>query len=291
MRLTTALFLFVTANIAVHAQSLVGAWMQGAGNSVAAVSAFQESYSFYAVGERPTDNTGLGVITARGATLYAASGITDFLDVIVNVPWISTGSDAGFWETQTGLQDVSAALRVRPLSLALGSQRLDVVVAGVYSTPMSDYVPDLPVTIGHQVTAVEGRVLLHYVTTSGWSFTGQGGYLGRGRVTVDRGFDVDAPDQVEFWTKAAWGDRDWYGDVWLQHVVPQSGTNIGPGVPFPSNAQGFTRIGATIVRHVFADWSVVAGLAGTLDARNVGYATRFNLGFVHRLPSWSGVQL
>lgn len=87
------------------------------------------------------------------------------------------------------------------------------------------------------------------------------------------------------------GSSLWYTDVWLQNVVAQSGTNIGPGVPFPSNAQSYTRVGATLAYRVFSEISVIVGAMGTLAARNVGHSTRFTLGVACDLPIWNGISL
>ena len=287
--ITTLVLVLSLAPSTMHAQGLVSGWMQGKGRTAAALTGFTEAYSRYYVGQQQTDNPQLGIITASGVTLYLGAGITDWLDVVVNVPYVSASSSGGQWETVTGMQDLQAGLKIRPLSTMIDESRLDVIVGGVYSTPISNYTPDSPVTIGHQASGIEGRIVVQYTTNHGIFLMAGMGYLARGTVALDRGFEVDVPDAIESIGRIGWGSALWYSDVWLQNVVSQSGTNIGPGVSFPSNAQSYTRIGATLAYRVVSDLSVIVGASGTVSGRNVGHSTRFTLGVAYDLPIWNGI--
>ncbi len=292
MKTSTVLFVvFLAASYALPAQGLLNGWMNGKGRTAAAVSAFTDSYERYYVGKQQTYNPQLGTITTSGVSVYVGAGITDWLDVVVNVPFITASSNAGLWETISGVQDMQLGVKVRPLSLDVDGSRLDVMVGGVYVQPLSNYVIDAPVTIGHQAQGIDGRALVQYTTPSGLFFMGGIGYCARTTVTLDRGFDVDVPDFIDAVVRAGYGSSYWYGDVWLQNVVPQSGTNIGPGVPFPSNAQAYTVVGATLAYRVISQLSLIGGVAGTITGRNVGHSTRFNFGVAYDLPIWEGVSL
>ena len=287
---TLVLVLLLASSIA-HSQGLVSGWMQGKGKTAAALNGFTEAYTRYYVGQQQTNNPQLGQITMSGVTLYLGAGITDWLDIVVNVPYVSASSTGGLWETVSGMQDLQAGLKIRPLSLYIDESRLDLIVGGVFTTPISNYVPDSPVTIGHQATGIDGRIVAQYTTNHGLFMMAGIGYMARGTVALDRGFVVDVPDAFESIGRIGWGSSLWYTDVWLQNVVAQSGTNIGPGVPFPSNAQSYTRVGATLAYRVFSKISVIVGAMGTLAARNVGHSTRFTLGVACDLPIWNGISL
>ena len=287
---TLVLVLLLASSIA-HSQGLVSGWMQGKGKTAAALNGFTEAYTRYYVGQQQTNNPQLDQITMSGVTLYLGAGITDWLDIVVNVPYVSASSTGGLWETVSGMQDLQAGLKIRPLSLYIDESRLDLIVGGVFTTPISNYVPDSPVTIGHQATGIDGRIVAQYTTNHGLFMMAGIGYMARGTVALDRGFVVDVPDAFESIGRIGWGSSLWYTDVWLQNVVAQSGTNIGPGVPFPSNAQSYTRVGATLAYRVFSEISVIVGAMGTLAARNVGHSTRFTLGVACDLPIWNGISL
>jgi hypothetical protein len=265
--------------------------MNGKGRTAIALSAVTESYSRYYVGSQQTSNPQLGTITTSGVSLYVGAGITDWLDVVANVPYVTASSDAGLWETINGMQDLQVGVKIRPLSLDVDGSRLDVIVGGVYTMPLANYVNDAPVTIGHQAQGVDGRIVTQYSTPSGVFVMGGIGYMARTTVTLDRGYDVDVPDAIDGVLRAGYGTATWYGDVWLQNVVPQSGTNIGPGVPFPSNAQAYTRVGGTIAYRVLPLMSIIGGVAGTLTGRNVGHSTRFSFGVAYDMPVWEGISL
>lgn len=290
MRTTLCLLVAaVLAGPAVHAQGILSGYMQGAGNTGLAITYSTESYDRYFVADRQTTNPGLGTITTTSVNAYVAAGITSWLDVVVNVPWVDAASNAGLWAPVTAMQDLAAGIRVRPLVVPTADGQLDVMLGGVVGMPMTDYPTDAPVTVGHGARSIDGRIIAQYRTYSGMFIAAQAGYIGRGRVTVDRGFEVDVPDAVDMSLRAGVAATAWYGDVWIQNQVAQSGTNIGPGVAFPSNAQCFVRVGATAVYHVVPQLSLIGAVAGTMQGVNVGASTRFSMGFSYTMPSWSGL--
>jgi len=273
------------------AQGLVSGWMQGKGRSAVALTGFTESYNRYYVDKQQTYNPQLGTITTSGISLYLGAGITDWLDIVANIPYVSASSNAGFWETISGMQDLQVGIKILPLSIDIEESHLNVIVAGIFSTPMLNYPNDAPVTIGHQASGIDGRIAAQLMTPAGVFAMAQMGYSARGKVMLDRGFEVDVPDAIDAVGRIGWGSSSWYVDVWLHHVVPQSGTNIGPGVPFPSNAQGLTKVGATLAYRVINELSLIGGTAGMLTGRNVGHSTRFSFGVAYDLPMWNGVSM
>jgi hypothetical protein len=288
------LLLAACASIAVaastlHAQGVVSGFMQGAGRTTVAVSGSTEWYDQYFVADRRTDNNTLGTISTTSVSLYAAAGITSWLDVVANVPYVRASSSAGFWSPIGGFQDVTIGLRGRPLALDLGRGRLDVFAAAMGILPMTEYPTDMPVTIGHGASGMDMRLGAQYNAWSGVFISAQMGYTARGRVEVDRGFEVDVPDAVDAVIRGGWSDGTWYTDVWWQNINAQSGTNIGAGVPFPSNGQSIARVGATLAYRLMDQFSLVGAAAGTLSGRNVGQATRLSFGIVYDLPTWSGI--
>lgn len=274
---------------ALHAQGLLGGFMQGAGRTTVALSYSGEWYDKYYIANRETTNPGLGTISTSSVNMYAVSGITSWLDVVANVPWVRASSNAGFWAPVGGLQDLSFALRARPYYTTFDDGQLDVMVAGAVGFPATNYPTDQPVTVGHGATSIDGRVIVQYRAWSGPFISAQAGYIGRGKVSVDRGFDVDVPDAFEITARAGMALTSWYADVWVQSQVAQSGTSIGPGVAFPSNGQSFVRVGGTLVYNLVQNFSLMAGVAGTLDGRNVGQATRVSGGIIYNLPVWGGL--
>ena len=282
-------FVLLAALASVRAQGIVDGFMRGAGKTTVALSYSHESYTTYFVGNRPSTNTAFGTITTRSVNLFAAAGLTDYLDVVVALPYVSATPSAGNLASQTGLQDVSLYFKLRPYRAEGKYGKLTTILAGGISTPLSDYIADFPIAIGHQSTNLDGRALVQYMSNYGVFAMVQGGYTRRSNVTLDRGFDVLVPNTADLVIKAGFAAKHFYADGWInRQVATQNGTDIGPGVSFPSNAISFTRVGYTLYAPVpkLPELGISFGMGFTLNGENVGKATRYSGGLVYNLPSW-----
>jgi hypothetical protein len=167
--------------------------------------------------------------------------------------------------------------------------KVSTILAAGVSTPVSDYIADFPVAIGHQSTQLDGRAGVHYQTSFGGFATVKGGYIRRSSVNIDR-FDalVTVPDVWDWSAKVGFGSRQVYLDAWLNRQIARSGTDIGPGVPFPGNAVSYTRVGYTLYAPIpkVPKVGVSFGMGFTLNGTNIGKATRYSVGLVYHLPSW-----
>ncbi|MBC7921497.1 MAG: hypothetical protein H7Z75_10480 [Ferruginibacter sp.] len=283
-----ALPILLTTVTSVRAQGLVDGFMRGAGKTTVALSYSHESYRTYFVGNRPSTNTAFGTITTRSVNLFAAAGLTDYLDAVVALPYASATPSVGNLASQSGLQDVSLYLKLRPYQVEGKYGKLTTILAGGISTPLSDYIADFPIAIGHQSTNLDGRALVQYANYGVFAMV-QGGYTRRSNVTLDRGFDVRVPNTADLVVKVGFSAKHFYADGWLnRQVATQDGTDIGPGVSFPSNAISFTRVGYTLYAPVpkLPALGVSFGMGFTLHGENVGKATRYSGGLVYNLPSW-----
>jgi hypothetical protein len=275
-------------------QGMLSGFMQGSGNTGTSVSYSTEQYSKYYIGDSITDNPALGTISTRSASLYVVGGLTSFLDLVVGLPYISASSSAGYWETINGMQDISIYLRGRVVQFKTeDGSTLDVMLGGGISTPLTNYPNNAPVTIGHGSTNLDGRLIVQARDAStGLFVAAQGGYIHRSNVTIDRGFDVAVPDNIDVSARIGWTGPV-YLDAWIYNTVGQSGTNIGPGVPFPTNRQSYLQVGGTAAWQLpfLPELSINAGMAHILTAQNVGKSTRFSFGINYNLPTWGGMQL
>lgn len=277
-----------------RSQGMLSGFMQGSGNTGASISYSTEQYSKYYIGDSITDNPALGTISTRSASLYVVGGLTSFLDLIVALPYISASSSAGYWETISAMQDISVYLRGRVYQVKTeDGSTLDVMLGGGVSMPLTNYQNNAPVTIGHGSTNLDGRLIMQARHASTGLFVmAQGGYIHRSNVSIDRGFDVAVPDNVDVSARIGWTGPV-YLDAWIYNTVGQSGTNIGPGVPFPTNKQNILQVGGTAAWQLpfLPEFSINAGMAYILSAQNVGKSTRFSFGINYNLPTWGGMQL
>jgi len=263
-------------------QGLVDGFMRGQGKLDVALSGSYESYEEFWKGTTLVKEPNLGKISTSSINLYAAYGITDFLDVVVAAPFVSTSPNAGYWSDQSGVQDVSAALKLRALQASIpGIGKLDLLAAAGIALPTHSYINDAPVAIGHYSQNGDFRLLAHYTTTFGIFATLQGGYIRRGNVELDKGFETTVPDAVDLSGKIGYATEDLYAAAWIHRQNAQGGTDIAPQNTFPSNGISFTRVGLDVAKPLsmlVKGLGVSAGGAYTLDGRNIGKSFRVSLG-------------
>ena len=304
-KLNILLLFFTLLNHVGLSQGVIDGFMRGKGHTTAALSYAREQYDTYFVGGTSTQNPNLGVIVTRSATLFAATGLSNKLDVIINLPYIKADADQGYWQDQKGLQDGGLYLKYQPYKRQLGELgEASVILAGGFSTPLSRYVADAPVAIGHHSTNLDGRVLAQFKLKQGLFVAAQAGYIYRSRVKLDRdavdiapdvqgyyyGHQAQVPDALDYSAKIGYAGIV-YADAWLNRQDARGGTNIGPGVPFPSNGVSYTRTGFSLFSQLPFYKAVGLGFGGsyTLNGKNVGKATRYSASIVYNFPNWAGL--
>jgi len=265
-------------------QGLLDGFMNKKGQIVGALSYSYESYNAYFVGSTRTTNENLGSIETNSASFFGSVGVTDYLNIVVSVPYVQIHPTQGFWSDQNDFQDLSLFLKGWIFEYDMsetGSVSL-MGAAGVI-TPLSDYIADAPVSIGSQSTQLEARAIVQYRSSFGFFIAGQAGYGKRGNATVDRGFEVSVPDAWDYIFRTGGNIKKLYADAWFQHQNSRNGTNIGPGVPFPSNEIDFTRIGFTLYHPIpkLENFGVALSTGFTLSGKNVGRSDRFSAAIVY----------
>lgn len=276
------------------AQGLMDGFMKGDRKASLAVTYSQETYDTYYRGTTPFRDPNLGTVTSQALTLYGIYGLGYDLDLIVKAPYIRTEAGAGYQPKQEGFQDVTAALRWEAFDYKFGKSRLSWLFALGYSMPIQNYVNDNILALGQGSKNIDGRTMLHY-KSGGFFLTGQAGYIRRGPVALDRivnvydpslvnpnsGMKVNVPDVTEFIVRTGFATKRVYVDVWGQQQTPYAaGTDIGPGIPFPTNAIGFRRVGGTLFLRLVGRLGLNFGYSTTLDGQNTGKLTRMSGGII-----------
>jgi hypothetical protein len=265
-------------------QGPLDGFLKGQGNMVTALSYSDESYEHYYIGNQKTSNANLGTIRTKSANVFVTGGLTDYLDLILTLPYISTTASEGFWSDQHDIQDFGCYLKGRFYSSDLGHQgQLQLLGAVGATTPLSDYVADAPVSIGSQSTQLESRLIGHLKYNNGIFITSQFGYIKRNNIGLDRGFEISVPDAWDYVLRVGGSFKKFYADTWVQHQNSRTGTNIGPGIPFPSNEVDFTKIGFTLFHPlpVLNHFGISLGTAFTLNGKNIGQSNRISAALVY----------
>lgn len=278
--------LFIPFSGQVIAQGLLlDGFMQPKGQIVSAIGYSYEFYDTYYVDDVATQNPNLGSIRTNSVNLFLTGGITDYLNFTVNVPYVSAKPTAGFWSPQQDFQDLSVFLKARIFQTnQLGNGNFNILGGLGYTFPTSNYIADAPISIGHQADRLEFRLISQYRFENSFFMMLQGGYLHTSNVALDRGFEVDVPNFFD-WTLRSGGNLGFlYADAWISRQQALSGTNIGPGVPFPSNAVSFLRTGFNLYGEIpqFRNFGLSAGMAFTLSGENVGRSTRISTALIYK---------
>ncbi|GAB3887769.1 hypothetical protein [Spirosoma agri] len=293
---TFSLVAFILLGISrhTHAQGLIDGFMRGDRKANLALTYSQDTYDTYYINKTPTRDPNLGTVTTQALNVAGSFGLGYDLDLIVSAPYIRSESSAGYRQKQEGFQDVSAALRWEAYDYKIGKARLSWLFAVGYTMPIQNYISDDLIAIGRGSKNLDGRTMLH-LKAGTFFLTGQYGYIRRGQVTLDRavnyyadgqvnansGSKVNVPDVTELIVRTGIVTKPLYIDAWYQQQTPYSkGTDIAPGIPFPTNAVGFSRAGATLYLKLVGQLGLTAGYSTTFDGRNIGKSTRVTGGLV-----------
>ena len=280
-KLTASLiFAGVLVTSLTYAQPITDGFMKGKGNGSLVVSYSWERYDDFYAGANLMEgiNTGLrtwgGEITTQSVSLYGTMGLTDKLDLIVNVPYIAVqgaGVDTVSQE-DSGLQDASLFIKWRPLLIETGGGNLSFLGALGFATPLSDYEEDLPLSIGNQSTRADLRLITHFQSNAGLFGELQAGYSLRSN---------NVPNATLLSAKIGYAASSFYVDLWSETQVSDSDAlDIGQ-VPFNETRVNYTQIGASVFVPVVSGFGVSAGVGRYVSGRNVGLATRFSGGLVY----------
>lgn len=219
-----------------------------------------------------------------GYNFFAAAGITDDLDAIVALPYVSTSTDAtaaGAPADMDELQDLTLALSWRPWQQVVSNGTLSVVTALGFKTPAGNYEDDTIVAVGHRSNDLDGRLLLQYALASGLFLNVQTGYI------LKNGDDAngnEVPNAFPFSAKVGYSRGRWYADSWFDLQKSEGMVDIGePKFTFRTTSIDYTRIGGIAMYQIVGDASIAFGVGHTLDGENIAKSTYFSGGIVYRL--------
>ncbi len=279
------------------AQTPTDGIMMRAGQTCIGLDFANESWQQYWEGTFLRENGNLGTVTRQSLAFSVNYGISQRLNVIGRLPWMSVKASEGQLAPSSGLQDWGLWLKAKvwqsgPWSL-LG-------VAGA-TGPASRYAIDyMPLNLG--LGAVEGTVrgLVQYYGEKGFYAWAQSGVHLRSNVRIERNYYyttrayytnlVDLPNAVTWGTALG----QWWKSGSLRTELNAEGLRTLGGhdirradSPFPSNRMNALRIGGLVqyFHPDFSNFGLLIGLSHTLQGRNLGQATIFSTGLQYRFPA------
>jgi hypothetical protein len=269
------------------AQTDIDGIMMTKNNFCSGVMYSHSSWTNYWEGKMKRDNENLGRVSTQMIGVMGNYGISDKLNVLFSVPYVSTKASAGTLHGMKGVQDLSLFVKWMPIEVKVGKGDFSAYAIGGYSFPLTNYAADfLPLSIGLRSRNISLRAMADYQL--GRIFvTGSGTWVQRSNITIDRTSyyttemhitnKVDMPDAASFNVRAGYRYGGIIAEAVLDNWITLGGFDITRNnMPFPSNEMNVTRLGANFkyeMNSFIPGLSLIGGGNYAIAGRNMGQAT------------------
>jgi hypothetical protein len=278
------------------AQTDIDAIMMSKNNFCAGFVYGQSKWDYYWEGQYKRNNENLGTVTTKMIGFMGNWGVSDKLNLLFNLPYVSTKASGGTLAGQGGLQDASLWAKWMPIETELGKGTFSVYGIAGLSFPVSNYTPDfLPMSIGLHSTNLSLRGMVDYQLGS-WSTTFSATYMIRSNVTIDRSAyydtvmhytnDVSMPDAYSFNIRSGYRSDRMIAELVFNNFQTLGGFDITKNnMPFVSNRMNSSMLGINLKYNIkkVDGLSLVGDAGSVLSGRNVGQAFVWNAGIFYIL--------
>jgi len=258
-KLNFSFFIFLFSLITANGQGAIDGFMKSQKETDFALTYSIETYDQYWFGSELEDRE----LETRTASLFLAHGLGKRFNLIVALPYMWT-------ETESSFQDATVAFKFYNEKKEFSSGRLSKITGIGFSFPVGGYEVDVENPIGERAVNFVLRHLWQYNANNGWFAQLQSGIEFRVIPIAKLG--------IPALVRVGWGGRKIYVDAWLDlfHTF-SSGVNqtINAG-----EGSAFTKIGGTIYYSITPHFGVFLGGAQFLSGKNIGKASRVNVGIV-----------
>lgn len=294
MQRLLAVGILVLSSASLQAQTIDDSLMTPKKTLFTGISYGHDSWTSYWEGGLKRENENVGTLTTKNVTWMGTYGLTDNLNLIAMLPFVSTKASGGTLHGQDGLQDLTLAAKYH--LVRKGS--FNGFVGAAFGTPVSDYVFDLlPLSIGLHSKRLSGRILVNYSTSWGLFSDATGAYTYRDNVTLDRpayftdgqlvlSDEVKMPDVFDYTVRAGYMKHGLMVPVYYTQQFTLGGGDIRrQDMPFVSNKMNFSRIGAMAMYTLPKPANLALKVEAThvLTGRNVGESTTVTGGLMYTI--------
>ncbi|OYY99435.1 MAG: hypothetical protein B7Y37_14110 [Sphingobacteriia bacterium 28-36-52] len=289
-------FAFAAMTIDSYAQTDMDALMMAKNNFCTGLMYGNSSWKNYWEGTLKRDNLNLGTVSSNMIGIMGNYGVSDNLNLLFSVPYISNKASAGTLIERQGIQDLTLTVKWMPIETTIGKADFALYALGSYSTPLTNYVKDyLPLSIGLGSNTAMVRLMADYQLGNFFT-TASAAFFSRSNVTIDRTAyyttRMHYTNQVEMPTMNNFNFRTGYrsGKGYAEAIVDIMQTNGGfdmtrNNMPFLSNQMNASRVGFGF-KYNFGKvegLSAVGNAMYTIAGRNMGQATSISAGMFYIL--------
>lgn len=272
-RLLPCALVLCAASSAASAQGETG-FLRGEGHLDVVVGYTLDTYDEFWIGSDKTGLPDVGRVDRHGYGIYAAYGLTDMIDLIGSVNYVTAESDGlANFDDEKDFQDLLLAAKVRVLEKRNGSATWTLSLLPGIKVPLTDYADNGVTAIGDGQVDLRARVVGQVQLDNGAFAAIETGY--------DRRNDV--PDD-EFPLHLTAGYT--FGMVtvapFLSRIDSLGGTDIGDPGGFTPNEEDILRAGVGFYVRLNESFGLTGNYRTTLDGRNTGDVEGYSLGLVFR---------
>lgn len=285
-----------------NAQTPTDMQFVAAGNVCAGVGYSYNSWSKYWEGTRLISNQNIGTVTTQKYSAGFALGITDYLNVMVKVPYAITSASGGTLNGQTDLEDLYLHVKAKYCEPKIGKGKLKIAGDLGFSTPLTHYLVDFaPLNCGNGTTNLSFRQIVHYHFEKGFYFGAKANYTYRSNIpNIHRDFYYDNGSGYYSDEVLVPNIFDWIGTVGFanDHLLAEldymsantlGGTDIYTWEPgFPTNKVNYTTISGRF-DYFFNKpdgLNIIATAGYTLSGRNAGQSMFASIGVNYLFALW-----
>lgn len=231
-------------------------------------------------------NGNIGTLNSNMLMLMGNYGISNRLNVLVSLPYVTNSVSAGTLHSQQGIQDATVSLKWVPVVMKTGYGTFRFFAIAMGSIPIGNYQADfLPVAIGMHSRSLMFRGLADY-QAGHLFFSGSGEYMRRDNITIDRTAyyttemhytnQVGIPDGTNFNFRGGFRSSKLIAEAVLDNNTTLGGFDIRKNdMPFPSNKMNMTMVGVNF-KYSFTSvkgLELTGGSDYVVAGRNVGQST------------------
>ncbi len=268
-------------SIAVKAQTETDAIMMDKNDLCLGGIFAYSKWTNYWEGSLKRQNLNIGSVSSRQYHLMGTYGLSNKVNLLFNVPYITTKSSAGTLSGLKGFQDVSLAIKWDAYNKKVGKGNFNVLLGAGFSTPLSNYVADFqPLSIGMGSTNLNGRLTLDYSVNKFYA-TLSNAYIRRSNIEIDRttyfidrqiqSNQVAMPDMMQFNFGTGYRYNGTIVEISVSNMTSLSGFDIRRNdMPFPSNRMNATMVGGYVRYNLVSQLILVGGANYVVAGRNFG---------------------